>query len=247
MKFKKNRGGGQGWRGGQNSSTSGTRTKVKGRKQLRKEKRLQKKQNKASFFAARNNRNRPKNDKGNSSVECNNPQSNNSRKIKQLQAFVEAEKLKLRNGKAAASKDKEQPPPTLKGKKKKVTFQNCHSDSPSDEEENTGGFQQASTSGSNDRLARLQEFVNQEACKMQGNKSNSTKSEKIGINPSDNSVKVKSNLIKDWRRLRALREDQKGNTKEINRLARLLRYGKHQKGKVGPCLGACCKILRPAH
>ncbi|KAK4319811.1 hypothetical protein Pmani_009283 [Petrolisthes manimaculis] len=207
MKFKKTKGG----RGKPGQSQSpGFRTKVKGRKELRKQKRQLKKQNRASFAAAKK-KVQPKNE----SVP-NQPKSNAS-KIKQLQAFAEAEKQKL---KQSATKNNV----SVKGKKK-VTFQACLDSN----EKETGGFQQASTSNS-DRLARLQEFVNREAGKIQENKSSKKGEKKVDTSKSGDG-KVKPNQIKDEVRLNALREDKEKDAREIKKLAKLLGFRKPQQTK----------------
>ena len=94
--------------------------------------------------------------------------------------------------------------------------------------DDVGGFQITSTNS--DRLARLQEFVSQEAGKME--RANS--SNPVPLSKSRVESNKKENLIKNKQKLLSLQRDQKEDTKEINKMAKLLRLRPTQKKKVAP-------------
>ena len=91
-----------------------------------------------------------------------------------------------------------------------------------------GGFQ--ITSANSDRLARLQEFVNQETGKME--RANS--SNPVPLSMSRVESNNKENLIKNKRKLLSLRRYQKEDTKEIDKMSKPFRLRPTQKKKMSP-------------
>lgn len=94
-------------------------------------------------------------------------------------------------------------------------------------QEESRGFQ--TVSSNSERLARLQEFVDREAGKME--KVNQKHSNSLDTPAEDNK---KKNLIKNKQKLLSIQRDQEDDTKEINKMARLLRLRPGQKKKVAP-------------
>lgn len=94
-------------------------------------------------------------------------------------------------------------------------------------QEESRGFQ--TVSSNSERLARLQEFVDREAGKME--KVSQKHSNSLDTPAEDNK---KKNLIKNKQKLLSIQRDQEDDTKEINKMAKLLRLRPGQKKKVAP-------------
>ena len=192
------------------SSHSGFKTKTKNRKQQRKEQRKLKKATKAEFFNRSKNKNseEPKNKHGN---------NNESDRIKKLQEFAKKEKEKIINLKKKPSNEKQSN--AHKSKKRKSSFS---------DNEDSSSFKVVNSSAFNDRMAKLQAFVNTEVKKSKENeaaKTSKSKNKKTDNN-TDNDT-----LTKEKVRRKALLSDCKEDNKEINRLAKLLGIRKASKKK----------------
>ncbi|KAG7158581.1 uncharacterized protein LOC121878583 [Homarus americanus] len=218
MKFKKTSSGRN-----QPAHSSKFLTNIKGRNQRRKQQRQQKKQKRALFAA----RLKEKNSENQSTISI-------KKKLQQLKEFVDGEKKKVKAGKMDPHTVKSSPgkiKKIVKGKSSKGTGIG-KSTLPKQPLEKSEGFKISSSS--TDRMSRLQEYVNQEAGTSRMDDHSEKSNKKIGQIESK-SFDEEGNLIRDKRKLKSLRKDQQDDTKEINKLAKLLGYKKpHQKKKVAP-------------
>lgn len=207
MKFKKRKG------NRQVANSTGFRTNVLKRKQQRKEERKQKKKAR-SVYAARHKKRTTSDSGGNYQKAEDTPN-----KIKRLKAFVDAEKKKLKVEKKSDEARSKAPNNAGNVPDKHVShFQ----------EEESEGFK--ASSSASDRMARLQEFVNHEA----GIGRMSDKKSKNKVGPESKQEEKKGSSIKDKQKLKSLQWGLKEDTKEINKLARLLGYKANQKKKIAP-------------
>ncbi|XP_063602270.1 nucleolar MIF4G domain-containing protein 1 homolog [Penaeus indicus] len=210
------------------------------RKERRKQKRLQAKQKK-SLFTRRFRRG-----KGRFSSEegPNGKTSPNAKGIKQLQAYAQAEKEKMgkfkdkgNNSKKGKGKFQGQ------GKSGKQNTQNGNKgeqDNESEEEEKEEqGFKMSSSVS--DRMARLQEYVNQEARKMgtfneeEGGKKKKKKNQAGQSEEAE--TDNKTSHIKDKTKLKKLKQDIEQDNKEIKKLSSLLNLNAKSRKKMVPLLG----------
>ncbi|XP_050690073.1 titin homolog [Eriocheir sinensis] len=156
-------------------------------------------------------------------------------RIKRLQELVEAEKAKMKAKKMNKSPEKSdteqrrgvEKVKTRVKKTEKAEEKSDSWESEKEEEEEQDGFKPSEASKS-ERMARLQEFVNRES----GIGASTSNSKPPGI--AEEETEEAANLIKDKQKLKRLRNEQKLDTKEINKLARLMRMSKPQKKKVAP-------------
>ncbi|XP_042882269.1 nucleolar MIF4G domain-containing protein 1 homolog [Penaeus japonicus] len=202
------------------------------RKERRKQKRLQAKQKK-SLFSKRFRRGKGRYNSEDGPT-ANSP---NSKGIKQLQAYAQAEKEKMGilKNKGKKGKGKFQG----KGKGGKQNGNQRMQDEESEEEKEEQGFKMSSSVS--DRMARLQEYVNQESRKMgtfEEGEGGKKKKNKNQPGPSEETETGKDSMnIQDKTKLKKLQQEIEADDKEIKKLSTLLNLNTKSRKKMVPLLG----------